>query len=130
MAVRNFQLTSQVGTRLTYVDPANFRHILTVNQSTTEKSLLGVSGQKTWNSKWSTRTVMEVSLPSPAVVDPCVPCQGSERVSIFIEVSGSVANKALVLEALDRAFTNARTIGTSATAGLPFTNHGTLVAGQ
>lgn len=128
MATRNFQLTSQVGTRLTYVDPANFLHTLTVNQKTAQKAALGVSGVKVHNSKWSLREVLEVKLPTSS--SACTPCPGDERISVFIEVSGSIDNKVAVLEALNRAVGNAQLVAVAGTSGLPFTAHNTLIAGN
>lgn len=112
--------TSQVGSTVLWTNPTDFRHVLKNSLTVTTKQPHNVSGgTKLYNAKWILRQNMELAAPQQNAGATTI-TNGTEKVSFFLEVSGSVENATLILDQLDAFLANARLAAQKNGHGLPF----------
>lgn len=120
MALQNFVKTSQVGSTVLWTNPTDFRHVLKNSLTVSPKQPHNVSGgTKLYNAKWTLRQNLELAAPQQNAGTTTI-TNGTEKVSYFLEVSGSVENSVLVLEGLEAFLANARLAAEKNGKGLPF----------
>lgn len=112
-----FRLTNTSGTQMQFVDPTDYRHLLTVTWSHSDKQQLGVPGKTLRNSKWTLKNNRQVLAPAVVGCDPC--SIGRENIKIETTVSGSIENEQKLVAELKLHAHNLLILASSLAVGFP-----------